>query len=75
MPVGGLQNIIEEVFVIDEVCQVEVGSHSDIYWIDEISDLIVCTRHMNQYNERADELGPFKWERLEPERATGTYHE
>lgn len=44
------------------LCDVEVGLHSDLLWLDKNSALVVCTRHRKQYEERADEFGPFDWE-------------
>lgn len=46
---------------MSDVCAVQVGTHTEPYWKDNNSDLIVCSRHRDQYNERADELGPFDW--------------
>ena len=45
-------------------CVVEVGVHPGPCWTDKNSGLVVCTRHRAQYEERADEFGPFDWERL-----------
>ncbi len=49
-------------------CDVEVGSHDAPFWEStdwDGSKLKVCTRHRHQFEERADEFGPFNWKRQE----------
>lgn len=51
----------------DDVCVVEVGVHPAPYWTDANGRLTgpVCTRHRDQFNERAswdDEFGPYEWQ-------------
>lgn len=43
------------------VCVVEVGRHPGPNWLDRNSGIVVCSRHRAQYEERADEFGPFDW--------------
>lgn len=50
--------------MIDFRCDVEVGTHPEPFWIDKKSNLTVCSRHKEQYDERDAEFGPFEWERL-----------
>lgn len=49
----------------DDVCVVEVGVHPRPYWVDVNGhvDGPVCSRHRSQFEERADEFGPFDWRR------------
>lgn len=49
--------------MVDPKCVVQVGIHPGPYWRDTNSGLVVCSRHRTQYEERADEFGPFDWER------------
>lgn len=44
-------------------CVVEVGRHPGPFWKDRNSGIVVCSRHRSQYEERANEFGPFDWER------------
>lgn len=50
----------------ESFCDVEVGTHPPPYWKDNNSGLVVCTRHKAQYEERADEFGPYDWEEFVP---------
>lgn len=43
-------------------CVVEVGMHPGPCWTDKNTGLVVCSRHKAQYEERAEEFGPFDWE-------------
>jgi hypothetical protein len=46
----------------DPRCDVEVGIHPGPFWIGQEGKLKVCNRHKAQYEERADEFGPFDWQ-------------
>jgi hypothetical protein len=52
--------------VKDDTCVVEVGTHPGPFWRDRNSatPFVVCSRHRAQYEERADEFGPFDWEEV-----------
>lgn len=45
-------------------CVVEVGRHPGPFWKERNSGITVCSRHRSQYEERADEFGPFDWVEL-----------
>lgn len=47
----------------DPRCDIGVGVHPGHFWIDRTKNLRVCQRHRLQFEERADEFGPFAWER------------
>lgn len=43
-------------------CDVKVGTHPGPFWIGRDGKLRVCDRHRSQYEERADEFGPYDWQ-------------
>lgn len=46
-------------------CIVDVGHPADepAFWRDANSNLVVCDRHRDQYDERPD-LGPYDWREI-----------
>lgn len=45
------------------ICDVDLGTHSDEYWRDANSGLVVCGRHKDQYDANASST-QFHWEKL-----------
>jgi hypothetical protein len=48
------------------VCVIRLPSHvgTPATWRDRNSLMTVCDRHRSQYDERADDLGPFDWDEI-----------
>jgi hypothetical protein len=47
-------------------CAIQLPSHigTPATWRDRNNLMTVCDRHRSQYDERADDLGPFDWEEI-----------
>lgn len=50
-----------EDYAVKRNCIVKVGMHTGYIWKDKNSSLVVCGRHKDQYEERAEDFGPFDW--------------
>ncbi len=46
-------------------CNVETRVHHGPYWLS--GTLLVCSRHKLQYEESAEDFGPFNWKLQEGE--------